>query len=161
MPSMWGRKRGERGAAAVETALCLCFLVLPLVFATISYAYMLSFRQTLSQAATEGARAAAVAPTGTSTATAESVATSAINDALTGVDGGMKCNDGTNGSYLTCTFVWKTTGCGTDGSGANLRCLTVNLSYPYKSHSLLPTLPGLGFTLPGNLSYSATAQVSN
>ncbi|MFL6060143.1 MAG: TadE/TadG family type IV pilus assembly protein [Marmoricola sp.] len=145
----------------METALCLCFLVVPLVFATISYAYMLSFRQTLSQAAAEGARAAAVAPVGTSTATAETVAKSAINDALSGVDGGMKCNDSTNtSSYLTCTFVWKTTGCGTDASGANLRCLTVNLSYPYKAHSLLPTLPGLGFTLPGNLSYSATAQVS-
>lgn len=41
------RHRSERGAAAVETALTLCFVVVPLVFATIGYAYMLSFRQTV------------------------------------------------------------------------------------------------------------------
>ena len=51
--------RQDRGAAAVEFALVVPFLLL-LVFATISFGMMLSFRQTLSQAATEGARAAAV-----------------------------------------------------------------------------------------------------
>jgi Flp pilus assembly protein TadG len=154
MPT-WGKwKRDDRGAAAVETALCLCFLVLPLVFAAISYAYMLSFRQTLSQAAAEGARAAAVAPAGTTQAAAESVATSAINAALDGTAGALAC--GTN--HLTCTFDW-TGNCGQDGSNNTLKCLQVRVSYPYRDHSLLPTIPGLGFTLPGTVSYTATAQV--
>ena len=52
-------RRGDRGAAAVEFALVLVPLML-IVFGIISYGFMLSFRQTLSQAATEGARAAAV-----------------------------------------------------------------------------------------------------
>lgn len=155
MPRWGSRSRDDRGAAAVETALCLCFLVLPLVFATISYAYMLSFRQSLSQAATEGARAAAVAPAGTSQPDAVLVAQAAIDNALDGLAGNVSC--GTNN--LTCTFTWKTTGCGTDASGKALKCLTVRVSYPYRAHSLLPTIPGLGFTLPEDLSYDATAQV--
>ena len=46
----------ERGAAAVEFALVVP-LLLVLVFGIISYGYMLSFRQSISQAAAEGARA--------------------------------------------------------------------------------------------------------
>src|SRR5690348_1523714 len=109
MPSLWGRKREERGAAAVETALCLCFLVLPLVFATIAYAYMFSFRQTLSQAASEGARAAvgaASTPTcsgdpSTFTATscpAQYAAATGIANALSTY--GMTCGT----KYLSCTI---------------------------------------------------------
>lgn len=154
--STWGNgSRNERGAAVVETALCLCFLVIPLVFATISYAYMLSFRQSLSQAAAEGARAAAVAPSGTSQANAESVARTAVDEALDGISDGLSCTDAS--THLTCEFTWKS--CGTDASGKALSCLTVKVGYPYRDHSLLPTVPGMGFTLPEDLSYSATAQV--
>ncbi len=49
----------SNGAAAVEFALVLPLLML-LLFGIISYGVMLSFRQSLSQAAAEGARAAAV-----------------------------------------------------------------------------------------------------
>src|ERR1044072_7940402 len=49
----------EDGAAAVEFALVVPVLVL-ILFGIISYGVMLSFRQSLSQAAAEGARAAAV-----------------------------------------------------------------------------------------------------
>src|SRR3954451_21590907 len=99
--SKWGSmKRNEGGAAVVETALCVCFLVLPLVFATIAYAYMFSFRQTLSQSAAEGARAAvgaAATPTcsgGVSTFTAATcpaqyAASKAVADSLSGY--GMSC----------------------------------------------------------------------
>ena len=53
------RERGSRGAAAVEFAL-LVPIVLLLLFGIISYGYMLSFRQAMSQGASEGARAGAV-----------------------------------------------------------------------------------------------------
>ncbi len=52
----WRPARRERGAAAVEFALVVP-LLLTLVFGIISYGYLLSFRQSLSQAAAEGARA--------------------------------------------------------------------------------------------------------
>lgn len=149
-------RRGERGAAAVETALCLCFIVLPLVFGIISYAWMLSFRQTLSQAAAEGARAAAVKPVSSGDATANQAAQQAA--ALAGVNEAMQtspqpqtCNSGN----FTCTVSFAA--CANVASGT---CVTVVVSYPYRDHSLLPTIPGLGFTLPRTISYSASAAVS-
>jgi Flp pilus assembly protein TadG len=148
MPSMWGsRKNDDRGAAAVETALCLCFLVAPLVFATIAYAYMFSFRQTLSQAATEGARAAVG---GTTFALQKSSAENAIKNALSSY--GMTCGTGN----LTCDIAATTTNC----PSLPHTCLSVTVTYPYRDHSLLPTVPGLGFTLPANLAFTTVVQVS-
>jgi Flp pilus assembly protein TadG len=144
--------KSERGAAAVETALCLCFVVLPLVFATISYAYMLSFRQTVSQGAAEGARSAAVAPASTLPADRIAAAKNAINHALASGPGGLKCDQG----HLTCT-VTPLANCG-DGSAHD--CMQVVVEYPYRDHSLLPSVPGLGFTLPSSITYTATAEVS-
>lgn len=149
----WGsRRRDEKGAAVVETALCLCFIVLPLVFATISYAYMLSFRQTVSQSAAEGARAAAVAPAGTSEEDRETAAIEAVDQALSTGVGELECNSGN----LVCEAD-TIPGC-EDGSSET--CVKVTVEYPYRDHSLLPTIPGLGFTLPETISYSAMAQVS-
>ncbi|MBO9520186.1 MAG: pilus assembly protein [Nocardioidaceae bacterium] len=136
----------------METALCLCFIVLPLVFATIAYAYMLSFRQTVSQSAAEGARIAAVAPSTASDADRKAAAIKAASQSMdTGV-GDLKCNEGS----LTCTAVM-VPGC-EDGSTAT--CVKVTISYPYRDKSLLPTIPGLGFTLPKTISYAAMVQVS-
>lgn len=158
------RRRSETGAAAVETALCLTFIVLPLVFAIISYAYMFSFRQALSQAAGEGARAAVgasmsgcpstgVAQTSFSsfsatTCAAEYFASQAIANDLSQY--GMSCG----GNNLTCTLTLA--GC---NGGANT-CLTVQVAYPYRDHSLLPTIPGFGFTLPPNLAFTSSVTVS-
>ncbi|HEX7717692.1 MAG TPA: TadE/TadG family type IV pilus assembly protein [Marmoricola sp.] len=149
----WVRRgRGESGAAAVETALVLCFVVLPVVFATIGYAYMLSFRQTVSQSAAEGARAAAVAPQSTSDADRTTAATNAVNHAMASGPGGLAC--GTN--HLTCT-VTKVANC---GDGSTHDCIQVTVSYPYRDHSLLPSVPGLGFTLPPTVSYTSVAEIS-
>lgn len=145
------RTRDESGAAALETALCLCFIVLPLVFATIAYAYMLSFRQTVSQSAAEGARIAAVAPSGTSDANRKQAAIEAATQSMgTGV-GDLKCNV----DNLTCEAT-VVPGCD-DGSSAT--CVKVTISYPYRDHSLLPSIPGFGFTLPKTISYAAMVQV--
>jgi Flp pilus assembly protein TadG len=142
----------ERGAAAVETALCLSFVVVPVVFATIAYAYMLSFRQTVSQSAAEGARAAAVAPASVSAADRVAAAIKAVNTAMASGSGGQTCNNGT----LTCT-VTTVAHC---GDGSTHDCIQVTVAYPYRDHSLLPSMPGLGFTLPSTIAYSAVAEVS-
>ena len=151
--SKWGSmtKRNEGGAAVVETALCLCFVVLPLVFATIAYAYMLSFRQTVSQSVAEGARAAAVAPSTATQAQRETVAKAAVTAALSSGAGGLTCTS----AYVTCTVV-KVDNCG-DGSSND--CMRVTVTYPYKDHALLP-IPGLGFAMPDMITYSAVAEVS-
>ena len=148
----WGKsRRDERGAAVVETALCICFVVLPLVFGIIAYAYMLSFRQTVTQAAAEGARAAVVAPSGSTTADRRTVAISAVSAALSTGAGGLTCSS----QYVTCTAE-PVANCA-DGSAND--CFKVTVSYPYRDHSLLPTMPGLGFSLPQTITYSAMAEV--
>lgn len=150
---LWGsRRRSERGAAAVETALVLCFLVLPLMFGTISYAYMLAFRQTVSQSAAEGARAAAVAPQGTSDELREDAARSAVDRSMSTGVGGLECGQ----DHLVCSFELLPN-CD-DGSPGS--CMRVTVSYPYKAHPLLPSVPGLGLLLPTTVSYAATATVS-
>jgi len=144
------RRRSERGVAAVETALTLCFIVLPVVFGSIGYAYMLSFRQTLSQSAGEGARAAAVAPSTSTAAQRHTAAINAINNSMgSNVASSMTCGV----DYLTCTV---TEASCTNGPGT---CVTVTVSYPYRDHSLLPSVPGFGFTLPSKITYTATAKV--
>ena len=149
----WGsREQNQRGAAVVETALCLCFLVLPIVFATIGYAYMLAFRQTVSQSAAEGARAAAVAPSGTSPTDRQQAAYKAVDASMSTGVGGLKCGQ----KHLACAANL-VTGCG-DGTAGT--CMKVTVSYPYREHALLPSIPGFGFVFPKTLSYSAMAQVS-
>ena len=153
-------RRGERGAAALEFAL-LMPLLLALVFGIIAYGYMFSFRQALSQAASEGARAAVGGPTTGCAAANWNAAgcapgTAAAN-AINGVVSGYR-NRGTTlacgAGSLTCTIA-QSASCATGHT-----CVAVTVSYPYRSNSLLPTVPGFGFTLPSTLSFTSVVQVS-
>jgi len=135
--------REERGAAAVEFALVAPLLLL-LVFGIISYGYMLSFRQAVSQAAAEGARAAAVAQLNQDR---EQLATDAVNAAISSYQG-ITCAD----AAMTCTIT--VAECPDDGSPAYA---TIDLSYAYAENPLLPTLM---VPMPDTLDYTATAQVS-
>jgi len=150
-------RAGEQGAAAVEFALIMPVL-LTLVFGIIAYAYMFSFRQTLSQAASEGARAAVGASTA---AQSTAAATTAVAGALSTY--GMTCGT----KNLTCTisspFSGTLAGSPTTPAPscpAAHTCVQVYVTYPYRDHSLLPTVPGFGFTLPSSLSFSSVVQVS-
>jgi Flp pilus assembly protein TadG len=143
----------DRGAAAVEFALIMPLLLL-LVFGIISFGYMLSFRQAISQAAAEGARAAAVAQRD-----ADQVpdAISAMNDALESY--GVSCADETlsrDGNEVgTCAVDIATCA----GEAASIQCVTVTINYNYADFPLLPT-PGVGLVLPNELHYRAVARVS-
>lgn len=159
-------RRVEGGAAAVEFALVvplLCFLL----FAIISYGFMLSFRQALSQAAAEGARAAAAAPPSLSDSSTTVGADSRQTRAIEAVNQGL-------GSYgVSCT----TTGqllkgssnagiCSVShpqpcaGSTIGSSCVKVTLTYTYQDDSLLPSFPGLGAVLPELMTYTTEAEVS-
>lgn len=135
--------REDRGAAAVEFALIVPLLLL-LVFAMISFGMMLSFRQTLSQAATEGARAAAVERDPTER---ETQAFDAVNDAMAAVNkrcgtGGLVCDVG---AATTC------------GSG---QCITVTVTYAYRDNPMVVSAPFADELLPEELTYAATVRVS-
>lgn len=149
------RRRDEHGAAMVEFAL-IAPLFIALVFAVISYGYMLSYRQGMSQAAAEATRVIAVAPSGTSSADLETRARGAVDDALGSY--GVTCV----GSALmhgstnvgTCTITTHAT-C-SSGSGS---CTTVAITHNYRDEPLLPSFPGLGITLPDQLAYEASMEV--
>ncbi len=153
------RRRDESGAAAVEFALIAPLLVF-LLFAIIGYGYMLSFRQGLSQAAAEGARAAAVAPAVLTPAEKIARARTAVNDALGSY--GVSCTDdgrlvrGAQSAGRCVVTIPQT--CTSSTIGAD--CARVTLDYTYRDDSLLPAFPGLDIVLPEHLAYTTEAQVS-
>lgn len=133
------RRRDEDGAAAVEFAIVLIPLML-ILFGIISYAYMFSVRQALTQAAAEGARAAAVAPPGDSQARG----TAAVEKALGGY-GDLDC-----GGAVACT-VSSPAPCG------SAQCVTVTVKLDYESYDPfnLPLVP-----MPKTLQFTSSAEVN-
>ena len=161
-------RRPARGAAAVEFAL-VAPLLLVLVFGIVDYGIMLSFRQNLSQATAEGARAAAVTQLG---AAAPYDAVSKANAAIAAALGaGYSCSGALNvggtltkdGSTVgTCkvssTACTSATACvsSTACSTTSVRCTySVTVTYDYSDHPLVPTIL---VPLPSTLTYTASAQ---
>lgn len=148
----------ERGAAAVEFALVVPILLV-LLFGIIGYGYMLSFRQAVSQGAAEGARAAAVKPSGTATATLQTVMRAAVDDALGSY--GVRCN-GTSlehksgASWVSAGSCTLTVAACTNNATAT--CATVALSYTYSDDPLLPKIPLV--PLPDTLDYTTSVEIN-
>lgn len=136
--------RDARGAAAVEFALILPVLML-LVFGIINYGDLLSVRQSVSQAASEGARAAAVDPG------ADAAKILAAQNAVDGALGaqGQKCTAwGAEDGKCSVTIA------ACDGEPSK-QCATVKVDIKFDA-----MIPGFGLVLPDNLSYTAVARVS-
>jgi Flp pilus assembly protein TadG len=133
-------RAASRGAAAVEFALILPLLLL-LVFGIINYGDMLSVRQSVSQAAAEGARAAAVDPG--SNVDKQAAALAAVADALE--VHGEECVAGDGGCTVTIAP------CDTGAA----ECATVEVVIAYQT-----LIPGFGMILPERLTYTAVARVS-
>jgi len=152
------RRCSDDGAAAVEFALVVPLLVLVL-FGIISYGVMLSFRQSLSQAAAEGARAAAVTFLEDDK---KDEAVLAVTGALDSFDvscteGGDLIRDG-EGDVGACD-ISEPKAC-VPAAGEGVQCVIVTLTYDYKNSSIVPTFPGVGIILPDTLTYEAQARVS-
>lgn len=148
---------GSRGAVTVEFVLVLPFFLF-IIFLLVSIGTMFSFRQALSQAATEGARAAAVQPLGTAPATRISDAIAAVNGTLD-AQAGVTCVSGTlmrHGDAAGTCSVSPPTTC--DGDKL---CVTVRLSYNYRDHQLTGSMPFIpDALLPSSLTYESSARVS-
>lgn len=137
---------------AVEFALVAPLLLL-LIFGIISYGVMLSFRQNLSQAAAEGARAAAVAPASPTdpeeygaVAQAEAAVASALGD-------GYACSRGALLKDDVAVGVCKIEESSCEAGSCPY---TVELSYRYGDHPLVPKFPLI--PMPNVLSYSSSAE---
>lgn len=140
----------------VEFAFVGVLLVL-LLTGLISFGLILSFKQNLTQAAAEGARAGAVAPAGQSAAHA----TTATENAVASFD--RDCTNPSDG--LTCvppllTDCGETVDDGNDDPAVP-NCITVRLEYDYDNNPLLPKFPILANLYPKTMSASSTAQVNS
>lgn len=154
-------RRRDDGAAAVEFALVLPIFI-ALLFGVISYGWMLSYRQGISQAAAEGARAMAVAPSGSTTTLSD--ARAAINRSLSSYK--VECTaadtltDKDTGTVVGTCAITPSLTC--DGSTAPSpeKCAKVAINHSYRAHPLIPSFPGLGIVLPDNLHYETTAVIN-
>jgi Flp pilus assembly protein TadG len=132
--------------AFIITPLCM------LLFGIVVYGYLMSFRQNMTQAAAEGARAGAVAPADTDPATHTAqiaAATDATNQALQSF--GKSCGSGGYGCAVTVN---------TCVGSATTQCITVVVSYDYQNHPLMPSVPLVTNFIPNTFISTFTAQVT-
>ena len=152
--ALWGASgrraggRGDRGAAALEFGLVLIPLLM-LIIGVINFGWVLSFRQNMSQAAAEGARAAAVAPPGTAAGAREARAQAAVDDALAETYG-VQCD-------AAICDIEPDVLC--SGGPAGARCARVTLTVPDDNYILIPGL-GFGAIMPDSLTYTTEVRIS-
>jgi Flp pilus assembly protein TadG len=155
-----GRKQNERGAAFAEVVIVLP-LLFGIIFLLISYGVMLSFRQTMSQAAVEGARAAAVAPLTSSGTQPDrvSIARTTVSDSFLGqIGGNLTCSSGGTLSPVSGSVCSVTTeSCPND---LTYQCIKVDLQYPYRANPRVILSDYFGPILPATLSYTARARIN-
>lgn len=140
------RCRGDAGVALVEMAFLAAPLCL-LLFGIIIYGYLMSFRQNMTQAAAEGARAGAVAPVSQAVARATDATQRAVSSfGKTCGSGGMSCS---------ITVI----SCGTT-SNPNAQCVRVRLTYDHAGNPILPDVPLVTSALPNTFVSESTAQIN-
>lgn len=142
------RASGATGTAIIELSLALGLLVM-LLFGIISFGLTLSFRQTLTQATNEAARAASVTPSTPPTLPRERAET-VVNRVMESQDTG--CDDGRG---LTCSFV--TAACPDEPSR---RCMTIRLTYDLLNHPRVLTVPGVDRLMPEVIESTVVIEVA-
>jgi Flp pilus assembly protein TadG len=139
----------------VEFAFVGVLLVL-LLTAIITFGLLLSFKQDMTRAAAEGARAGAVASSGT----AWQQASDATKEAVRGFDKDCDAADGLtcNINLHDCTSpVASRTPSNPTSTGD---CVTVELVYDHDRFPLLPKFPILSAMLPDEMSDSSVARLN-
>jgi Flp pilus assembly protein TadG len=139
----------------VEFSLIMV-LLLTIAFGIINFGIILSFKQDMTRAAAEGARAAAVAyPASAAVTTADA----ATEQAVQGFN--KSC---TGGGGLTCLVrQHDCSGSVPDTNGddpADPNCVTVELIYDYDSHPLLVPVPLIAAFLPNEIRAKSDARIN-
>jgi Flp pilus assembly protein TadG len=131
------RARGDRGAALVEFSFVMV-LLFSIVFGIIHYGLILSFKQDMTRAAAEAARAGAVALPADH-AHVEAEARAAADEAAKAFGGTTWSNDGCSRAGMSCSV--------SEGTcpGSTEKCVTVTLQYNYDGKD------GASCGDPGNL----------
>ena len=132
--------KNERGAALVEFALVFTLLVF-ILYGLISFGMILALKQGVTNAASEGARAAvgATNPVGAAQLQAVDALSWIGPDKVTAVDAVA--------TQQACV-----------GAPAS-QCITMKVTYRYSDKPLVPPAPGLRLFTPDTFSSSATVQI--
>lgn|GEM_PF-549092 len=136
------RRRSQSGAALLEFALVVPIFVFVL-YGLVAFGMMLALKQSVTNAATDGARSAIGATNPVSAATA------AVAQRLNWLGG--KYNP------VTDLSVPAPVPCPND---VTHQCITVSITYPYSSRPLIPPAPGLNLVTPSSFHSEATVQIS-
>ena len=158
-------RNDDRGAAMVEFSFIAVLLVL-LVVGIINFGLLLSFKQDVTRAATEGARVAAVALPPAATPAAQTsdsryiAGVAGTNDAVDsfnktcGVDG-MDCSviiHNCDAAPVAGTVAYYDDGLDD--------CITVELTYDYANFPIVVEPPILGSALPDTISAKSVARLN-
>ncbi|WP_199101018.1 TadE/TadG family type IV pilus assembly protein [Dyella sp. ASV21] len=152
-------KRYQRGVAALEFAFVFLLGILPLLLLTLSGVMIFAAQQSLTLAASEGARAALHYG---STAQRQTAACSAAQSSMqwllnfSGESANCAAPQPPGSTYQPIAV----SSPATCPSNAAMSCITVVASYDYKNRPLIPLAGALFVWLTGpNLSSSATVQL--
>jgi hypothetical protein len=151
------RARGDEGAAVVEFALVMGLLFL-LVYGIIQFGLTLSFKQDMTRAAAEGARAGAVVfPLAGQTfeEAAEIAAQTATQEAVEAFGGSFE-DVGCTREGMTCN-VSTPAPCIED---PNHMCITVELIYDYGADPLYGEIPLVGALMPDTIRAVSVARIN-
>ncbi|MFX1734060.1 pilus assembly protein [Paraburkholderia sp. A1RI_3L] len=138
----------ERGSTAVEFAL-LFPVFFAIAYAVVSYSLVFVAQQSLTLASEEGARAALRYQKATDMTAALAARTSAACLAATNAASWL------GSSALTCSP--QAQNCSYDST---MTCVQVQLSYDYKNHPLVPSLPLVDFKIPDAIVTQSTVQLN-
>ncbi len=157
-------RRGERGAVLVEFSLVVVLFV-ALLYGLIAFGMALALKQSMTNAASEGARTAV----GAAPDDRQDVAWETIEGRLDWLGDKMDALGvpGFNQPYVGGTAVLEEycdenpftgqTGVGSPGE----RCIWVRLVYDYDNYPLVPTLalPGFGYLFPSTITADSAVQM--
>ena len=150
------RVGGDQGAALVEFAI-VASLLFTLIFGIITYGLILNFKQDMTRAAAEAARAGAVAFPATD---AWSDADAALDDAVDAYNqtcglAGMSCYINRHDCTVTVADNTPSNSASTGG------CITVEVVFDYAGFPMFPELPILGGFLPDEIRARSVARTND
>jgi Flp pilus assembly protein TadG len=147
-----GRGHGDGGAALVEFAFVMVLLFL-MVFGIITFGMILSFKQDVTRAAAEGARAGAVA---VPSSQAQTRAQAALEDAVKSFGGDAWSTQGcTRPGVQECSAV--VAPCSNEPA---VDCVTVRLVYDYDDFPLFGQVPLVSALYPDQVAAESVARIN-
>lgn len=161
------RPKPDEGTALVEFAMVMVIFFL-LLFGIIIFGVTLSFQQTLTQAASEASRAAAVTLDDPATPADErfEAADRSIRDFNAWNrdcthPGMVRCGSVTSPSGVVVHDCIDDTPPLTDDPAVLPDCVTVDVVYDYENHPIVPGVPLVESFTPPLLTASSTSQISD